>query len=488
MAEPAWLGAGLAAKRRLGAAPPELFGLDPRADAALNGDTATLERLAAAPPGSELAAIARARAEAGLALVPRGWRLGPEATDWDEQIEFGARPAFVRSDPAWREGALARGLEALARLRERRRGDTCVIAGNGPSLNRTDLDRLDGGVDVLVSNYAFRHPQLRAQATVLAVVNALVAEQESERLNLLEGPAKVFPHWLAHVMREECGAIFVRARGGDAAFVADPAAGFSWSSTVSFFLMQLAYWLGYRRALLIGFDHGYAQPPTAREGEVLTGSGADPNHFDPAYFQGKRWQAADPDMMAAAYRLAQAAWRADGREIVNCTVGGALEVFPRGDLARELGGRPKRRDPAPGRAPDWAAVEVLGAEDAGAFGNLTLAVRRLRLGALFWPRLVVKLHRAEGRARVEFRRDESPPFAFASWPAEAPDHLLVAAEDPRPALAEADRWLDAEDRQALRRLLAETPQWLEAALAADPRAAAPFAPLAGAFAALARAR
>lgn len=487
MAEPAWLAAALAAKRRIGAVPPELFGADPRVDAALNGDTATLERLAAAPPGSPLAAVARARTEAGLRLAPRGWRLGPEAAAWDEQIEFGRAPAFVRSDPAWREGALARGRDALERLRAGRESDTCVIAGNGPSLNRTDLERLDGRADLLVSNYAFRHPGLWPRARLLAVVNALVAEQESERLNLLQGPAKVFPHWLAHVMREECGGLFVRAQGGPARFVPDLEAGPSWSSTVSFFLMQLAYWLGYRRALLIGFDHGYAQPPGAREGEVLTEAGADPNHFDPAYFQGKRWQAADPDMMAAAYRLAQAAWRADGREIVNCTVGGALEVFPRGDLARELAGRPRRRDPAPGRAPEWAAVEVLGVEDAGTFGNLTLAVDRLRLGALFWPRLVVKLHRAEGRARVELRRDDSPPFALASWPATAPDHVLIPAEDVRPALAAADGWLDAEDRRALRRLLRAIPDWLDAALVIEAERSRPFEPLRAEFRALARA-
>lgn len=484
--EPDWISAALEAKRRVGAVHPALLDGDRRRDAAFNGDTATLERLAAAAPGSELAKVAEARAEAGLGLRPRGWRLGSDARVFDEQIEFGDEPAFVRSDPAWRDDALARGRTALDRLRAARGSDTCVIAGNGPSLNRTDLGQLDGRADLLISNYGFRHPVLRRRAHLLAVVNALVAEQESERLNLLEGPAKVFPHWLSHVMREECGAVFVRAPGGAPRFGSDPDAGFSWSSTVSFFLMQLAFWLGYRRALLVGFDHGYAQPAGAREGQVLVEAGTDPNHFDPAYFRGKRWQAADPDLMATAYRLAQVAWRRDGREIVNCTVGGALELFPRGDLAAQLAGADGAVEPAVGGPLSWQGLEVLGHTAEGDWGNVALAVDRLRFGPLFWPRLTLKLHRAPGKVMVEFRRDEGSPYVFASWDAAAPDHLLLGAGEARGGLALADGWLDAADRRALRAFLAAAPLWLELVLADQPGPLAPFADLTPAFRRLAR--
>jgi glycosyltransferase involved in cell wall biosynthesis len=53
------------------------------------------------------------------------------------------------------------------------------------------------------------------------------------------------------------------------------------------------------------------------------------------------------------YALSKAAFEADGREIVNCTVGGKLELFRRGDLAQELG-----LSPAPVAAPAPAPVVI----------------------------------------------------------------------------------------------------------------------------------
>jgi len=109
--------------------------------------------------------------------------------------------------------------------------------------------------------------------------------------------------------------------------------------------LQLAFSLGYKKALMVGFDHSYKQPKKALEGDVIDQREDDENHFDPRYFRGKKWQAADTANMEHTYELSKAAFEKDGREVVNCTVGGKLEVFRRGDLATELnivGKRPKK--------------------------------------------------------------------------------------------------------------------------------------------------
>lgn len=234
----------------------------------------------------------------------------------------------------WLQAQLIRSEEKIEELRNSRRGDTCVIVGNGPSLNDTDLSLLDG-VDVFVSNYAPLKPELFDRATYLSVVNHLVAEQGATDFNRLRGVTKFFPFWLAYCIVPDEDTVFLKSVGKPE-FSRDLMENVSWRHTVSFYHMQLAYGLGYRRVAMIGFDHSYRQDASVKEGEVIEQSSADENHFDPRYFKGKKWHAADVDNMEAMYRLAKDAFEADGREIVNATVGGHLELFRREELGAYL--------------------------------------------------------------------------------------------------------------------------------------------------------
>ncbi|MEO0630380.1 MAG: hypothetical protein AAFY46_06595, partial [Planctomycetota bacterium] len=186
------------------------------------------------------------------------------------------------------------------------------------------------------SNYAHLKPELFEKATYLCVVNNLVAEQGAAAFNLLRGVTKVFPYWLGYCIDADDDTLFVNSVGYPK-FSTDINENISWRHTVSFFHMQLAYGLGYARVALVGFDHSYRQAASFAEGDVVEQKDADQNHFDPRYFKGKKWHAADVDNMEAMYRLAKDAYEADGRTIVNATVGGHLELFERADLAAFVG-------------------------------------------------------------------------------------------------------------------------------------------------------
>ena len=99
--------------------------------------------------------------------------------------------------------------------------------------------------------------------------------------------------------------------------------------------MQLAYWMGFQKVVLIGVDHRFATEGPAHK--AVTSQSDDPNHFDPNYFgKGFKWQLPDLLTSGIAYGIAKRAFEADGRKVVDCTVDGALDVFPKGDLATEL--------------------------------------------------------------------------------------------------------------------------------------------------------
>jgi len=98
--------------------------------------------------------------------------------------------------------------------------------------------------------------------------------------------------------------------------------------------------MGFSEIALIGMDFSYAVPAgTEIKGNLYTSAGDDPNHFDSRYFgAGKTWKDPKLNRVLANYALAKAIYESDGRRIVNCTVGGALEAFDRVDLAEFTGG------------------------------------------------------------------------------------------------------------------------------------------------------
>lgn len=241
-------------------------------------------------------------------------------------------------DTGWTRARLAQSRIRLRQCTAARRSDLAILAGNGPSLNLTDWSLLKGH-EVYISNYAISHDPLGQLARGVAVTNYFVANQAPTVFHPItgSGPAwRFYPVWLSHVLPDTPETIWLNALGGKPFFSGDPAQAIAWHSTVSYFWLQILFHLGYRKVLLIGFDHSYTQPATAREGDLLRQSEDDTNHFDPTYFRGKSWQAADTGNMGRVYELAKSRYEAGGREIVNCTEGGALEVFRRAPLGAEL--------------------------------------------------------------------------------------------------------------------------------------------------------
>lgn len=261
--------------------------------------------------------------------------LGSPTVHWIDKRHYMA-------DGRWRRLTLNRSLRKLNTLQRERSSDTCIVVGNGPSLRHTDLSLLEGH-DVFISNYAVIDEGLKSKAKYLGMVNPHVAEQDPELFNNLRGLVKFFPYWLRYCLEEAEDVIFLNELPGQPFFSTDVSENVSGHSTVTHFNLQIAYSLGYRKAVLVGCDNAYQQPSEAREGDILKCDTDDPNHFRPDYFRGKRWQAADTQLMSLVYLLAKQAYEKDGREIVNCTTGGALEAFRRGDLAQELSGPSAKR-------------------------------------------------------------------------------------------------------------------------------------------------
>jgi hypothetical protein len=206
-------------------------------------------------------------------------------------------------------------------LKQARHADVCIIIGNGPSLNAVPRDFLYR-YDTFGTNRIY----LKFVPEFYAAVNPLVIEQSIEDIATLDSAAKfVAQAWASKVP----GAFGLISRDVPH-FSRDPSKGIYEGFTVTYVCMQLAFFMGYRTALLVGVDHRYTFVGEPNQEKVLQGD--DPNHFDPNYFSGMRWNNPDLEHSELAYQMAKTNWEADGRRIVNLGPDSVLDVFERGKL------------------------------------------------------------------------------------------------------------------------------------------------------------
>jgi hypothetical protein len=197
---------------------------------------------------------------------------------------------------------------------------TCLIIGNGPSLADVPTDFLDK-----YPTFGSNRVYLKYEPNYYACVNPLVIKQyyrDINRLDSLKFVSGKYAHFVPGSVRLSITAERVFAKR-DFEPVYE-------GYTVTFVLMQIAYWYGYKRVGLVGVDHRYTFE--GKPNQELIADGVDQNHFDPSYFSGgAMWNAPDLVRSEQSYRIAKDVYERAGREIVNLTPDSALDVFERED-------------------------------------------------------------------------------------------------------------------------------------------------------------
>jgi len=200
-------------------------------------------------------------------------------------------------------------------------GETGLIIGNGPSLNEIPLDFLKS-----YPSFGSNRIYLKFEPDYYASVNPLVVSQYCHEIDKIKSVKFISETQGVHWMIQDC--LSLRSNGM-AIFSFWPDKWIYEGHTVTYVLMQLAYYMGFKRILLVGVDHRFTYDGAPNEQRKM--EGADPNHFDPNYFAGAQWNNPDLEMSAKAYRMAQVAYTNNNREIINITPGSALDIFPKQD-------------------------------------------------------------------------------------------------------------------------------------------------------------
>jgi len=220
-------------------------------------------------------------------------------------------------------------MKKLEKFHNLHRG-TCVIIGNGPSLDEAPLAELAKRYVTFGSNMIFRKP---FTPTYYCIIDELMLKA------CLPLPDDFKP------------AMFIRAEA--AIYKNNPiypivSAGFSLNipnfvimgGTVTYVMLQLAYYMGFETALLVGVDHRYPKTD-GNPGVNFIADSDDPDHFKPAdgepYFEkGKRFNAPELDGTKNSYKTAEDIFTKNERKIINLTPNTALDVFETGEIEEWL--------------------------------------------------------------------------------------------------------------------------------------------------------
>ncbi len=229
----------------------------------------------------------------------------------------------------WRRESIHR----LAEMKDVHKGKRAFIIGTGPSLKKTDLNKIKGEITFGLNRSYVAFPEWGFSTTYLCVTNDLVVEQFVNDIIAL--PIPKFIAWRSHrhfpadmPVSELPNFIYTSYTGPR--FATDVRSRVWEGATVTNLALQIAYHLGIEKAILIGVDHNFASKGDANK--TVVSQGDDPNHFMPNYFgKDTRWQLPDLDTSEIGYTFAREAYRKAGREVVDATIGGKLTIFPKVD-------------------------------------------------------------------------------------------------------------------------------------------------------------
>lgn len=239
-------------------------------------------------------------------------------------------------------------------------GETIFILGNGPSLNKTDLNLLKDKYTFCVNRAYLLYERINWKPTFYTANDWRVVPDNCAEMNALTGSMFFFDNNFKGIMREDEDTYFYEHTAGDPSdlpervFSSDMSKGVRGAGSVVGTAIQIAAHLGFKVINLIGCDLGYnVRATVTQSGEDKFGNGVkleltstkddDPNHFDPRYFgKGRRWHDPNVKRMISGHEQCLKGTKNLGISLRNATIGGDLELYERVDFKDAVQQSPNR--------------------------------------------------------------------------------------------------------------------------------------------------
>jgi len=233
--------------------------------------------------------------------------------------------------------------DRILSLKDKFQGKRCFIIGNGPSLNKIDLNLITDEYTFGVNGIFYKTAEMGFKPFFYVVEDSHVINDNIKSINDYDCEYKFFPveykrkiNITSNTYLFNLNRSFYEKRSTNykkPQFSFDCEQRIYGLGSVTMINLQLAFYMGFKEVYLIGMDFNYKIPDSAVvNGLDILSNSDDVNHFHPEYFgKGKKWHDPDLEQVLLSYQKMKEVFEKNGRKIWNATKGGKLEIFERID-------------------------------------------------------------------------------------------------------------------------------------------------------------
>jgi hypothetical protein len=234
---------------------------------------------------------------------------------------------------AWKfSGRGRKNRDATLSYKDKHRGDTLYLLANGPSINKVNLNKLKGSYVMCMNRFYIKFEAMGFKPNYLVCIEETVLDQFYQDFSQLDIP--IFVNWRSRSAIPN--AVYLKESFDiNLFFQPDLTKPANAGGTVTYVCLQLAFYMGFQKVIIVGMDHSFKETGVSAKAEIRKYD-KDESHFDPNYFpKGMKWLLPDLIKSEYAYSIANEYYKEHGREIVDATIGGKCTVFNKVDF-REL--------------------------------------------------------------------------------------------------------------------------------------------------------
>jgi len=212
-------------------------------------------------------------------------------------------------------------------LKDRHIGQSCILICNGPSLNKMDLSFLKHEMTIGLNKIYLGFKKFNFYPRYYVSINEKVIQQAQENIKNLNC-VNFISQRSKQLIPESALTYHINTNelNQPKAFYKDISQGVNEGYTVTYAALQIAYFLGFKKVIIIGMDHHFTYSGKPNESKILEGK--DINHFCEDYFgYGQTWDNPDLAHSEVFYKIAKKVFEEEGREIIDATYGGHCSIF-----------------------------------------------------------------------------------------------------------------------------------------------------------------
>jgi hypothetical protein len=217
-------------------------------------------------------------------------------------------------------------------------GQRCFVIATGPSLNATNLSILSKEICFGVNNLYESLGKIKVKCRYYAISDPFEWNKIGERVSKIQGTTVFSTQGYGgdHYIKLQTLRSGMMWYGNFSKDIVDGV--YAGGNVVTSIVLQVTYYMGFKEVYLLGCDCNYDSDVTKRyfDGKLMSNEEESwIKKFDPINPQFTN----DWSRSFASYEVAKKMYESVGRKIVNCTVGGKLEVFERRKLEAVMSGR-----------------------------------------------------------------------------------------------------------------------------------------------------